>query len=458
METTSNSVKVLIMEMTTILIKNELHFNKLQQLQGFEETAQKLLDAMSMPIPTIFISGLNLFTAQISHYTGLSWVIQHKIWTRVFLPDLHTFPSTVIHACCRYIAQLTWKLNEYGEHAALAEVLKFIVEPIKTSKYHNLHHSKVIEVEAEKNVYEPIAPNLNVLLMIVNGLELHKTSNIVRCMLRENLVNSPMKVIMEVSRDPDVVSLIFRILFGLKLHKVLQPNIKDVSPKDGNEIIIVYYNMINYLVLQKHLIPVALDFVGKSILFWSKAKNIEFERYGRTFEIRNQFMILLLNPLMVHCYEEFSKRNAKVTLERLDLYQNKVVDITTEHIVKIGYLFRTVISARSDRKKLVIETTKQLMTLKGHLSGTQAGIVYQALFYVLRIYVVFEDEGPIPLTTPDDGRLLSLTLEMMTLLLKEHNINWYETLEIIILQMLLTSLIEQNILSIKVSLFSVPTT
>lgn len=455
-ENASTSVKVLILEVATILVKNELHSNKLQQMQGFDEIALKLFDAVRGSIPSIYLSGLKLFTAQISHYTGLSWVIRHKIWTQVFLPDLHTFPKTIVHACCQYIAKLTWKLNEYGEDVAVTEVLKFILEPIENENYIYIYQCKVIDVEADKNVYEPMVPNLQVLLMILNDTELGKPNKVMTFFLtRTNLMKSPFQVMIEVSRDPDIVLLLYHIFIRLKLQMVLEPKIKDACPIDANDIISLYYNTINYVILTKRYIPATLDLFRENILFWSKAKNIQFERYGRTFEIRNQFMMLLLNPLITHCYEEFGKRNDKTALEHLDSYYNQIIAMTTEHIVKVGYTFRAAMMACSNRKRIVIETLKRLMTLKGHLSDAQAGTVYQAVFYVLRVYIAFEDgdKAPVTLTSPDDVKLLSMTLEMMTLLLKEHNINWYETLEIICLQTFLMTLVAQNILSTKVSLF-----
>lgn len=449
---------MLILEMATIVVKNELHFNKLQQMQGFEEITLKLFELVRVSKPTVYISGLKLFTSQISHYTGLSWVIQHKIWTNVFLPDLHTFPKTVVHACCRYIAKLIWKLNEYGEDVAVAEVLQFILEPIETQEYQSIYQCTIIDVGSETKVYESMVPNLQVLIMVLNDTELGKPSKVMAFFLSKiNLLQSPFQVMIEVSRDPDLVLLLYHIYIRLKMQVILEPKFKDAyaSPKWAIEIITLYYNMIHYLMLEKRLLPAALDFFRQNIMFWSKEKNIEFERYGRTFEIRNQFMMLLLNPLIVHCYEEFGKRNDKQTLEHLDLYYNKIVDMTTEHIVKVGYSFKAAMMACSNRKKIVIETTKQLMTLKSHLSSTQAGIVYQALFYVLRSYVTFENRGKVPVTftSPDDVKLVSMTLEMMILLLKEHNINWYETPEIIFLQPFLMTLLAQNILSTTVSIF-----
>lgn len=445
------------MEVATILLKNELHFNKLQQMQGFDEIALNLFDAVRVPISTVYISGLKLFTAEISHYTGLSWVIQHKIWTHVFFPDLHTFPKTVVYACCRYIAKLIWKLNEYGQDAAVAEMLQFILEPIETQRVEIIYKYKVFNVEAETIIYEPMVPNLHVLLMILNDTELEKPNKVMKFFLtRINLKKTPFQVMMEISRDPDLVLLLLHIHIRLKLQEFLEPKFKDTSKKDDvNDIITLYYNCIHYLLHKTRLLPAALDFFRQCILFWSKVKNIEFERYGRTFEMRNQFMMLLLNPLIVHCYEEFNKRNDKTLLEHLDLYYNKVVDMTTEHIVKVGYSFKAAMIACSNRKKLVFETMKQLMMLKGHLSGAQAGIVYQAMFYVMQIYASDQDMGnfPVILTSPDDAKLLSMTMEMMILLLKEHNINWYETFEIICLQRILMNLLAQNILTTTVSLF-----
>lgn len=453
----TNSVKVFILEAATILVKNELHFNKLQQMQGFQEIALKLFQIVRISTQSVYLSGLKLFTAQISHYTGLSWVIQHKIWTHVFLPDLHTFPRTVVHACCRYIAKLTWELNEHGEDAAVTEVLELILEPIDTQNCQTVHNSKLIAIEAGTNIYESMVPNLQVLLMILNDTELGEPNKVLTFFLtRINLMRSPFQVMIELSRDPDVVLLLYHIYIRLKLQVILEPNCKHASPKDAFDIITLYYNLINYLILGKRLIPAALDFFRQNVLFWSKVKNIEFERYERTFEIRSQFMMLLLNPVLVHCYEEFGKRNDKMVLEHLDLYYNRIVDMTTEHIVKVGYSFKAEMMASSNRKKLVIETTKHLMTLKGHLSGTQAGIVYQAMYYVLCIYVRCGESGrsPVALTSPDDMKLLSMVLEMMTLLMKEHNINWYDTLEIICLQTPLMTLLAQQFLSKTVSLLT----
>ncbi|GBP68257.1 hypothetical protein EVAR_48623_1 [Eumeta japonica] len=176
-----------------------------------------------------------------------------------------------------------------------------------------------------------------------------------------------------------------------------------------------------------------------------------FQRYGRKFAIQDQLIAILIVPYLVYISDKYLEDEDY--RKGVDIYTMKLSNIISEQIVKASYSFRDLVE-ESDKKIVAIQATKQIFKLKGHINSEQAGTIYQALFYVLKQHYFTDASGAlittdIKLKSADDIKLISLTLDAIIMLLKDHNINWYESFEIVCLYNCLMNLLKPKLLPSK---------
>lgn len=453
----STQNKIFITETVTILVKNELQFNRLQSL-GLKLCLLKKYMTLNLesqyPSMDLHYAYVNLFTAQLCHTSGLKSVIECETWDNVLCPDMHMKPAHVAKACYEFIYQLVWKLDEFQEEAKLAEVLGFIVQPLKMSAYQTL---TVFDPENEGCISEPVFTPMNILLYIMKDMsQMIKSNYMVSSLKSIYFIQAPLHKVMSGSRDHTVVCLVndisFRLHFAMTAKALARQGKSDSDLI--NEFMAYFLNQLSGLMFEKLMIPAVMDLIVKANIFWSKEGSTlyssTFERNEKKFQIEDQLVTLAVVPLLTYT------SNSYIHADRIaEKYSVKMGTVVCEHIIKSCYMYKTIIETK-DLKKTVIQAVKELFKLKGLLKATQAGIVFQYLFYVLELYLPSEEEDRLieddPFKTLDDVKLLSLVLGCMKMLLLEHNIHWYENIEIISLQKVLLSLLKRMPLPTKVSL------
>lgn len=145
---------------------------------------------------------------------------------------------------------------------------------------------------------------------------------------------------------------------------------------------------------------------------------LTFERNGQIVDYSLQLMIYLIVPQMSFASFERLKSTQSDALE-LKLKIGKAV---TEFIFSSCYLFAKLLEEGGEelKKEVVIYTLKELQRLKGHINESQAGPLFQSLYYLLDKFVLCNgvelvvNENP---AEPEDLRLLSHLLEAMKMLL-----------------------------------------
>ncbi|PZC82241.1 hypothetical protein B5X24_HaOG210797 [Helicoverpa armigera] len=323
----STSVRLFLVEVTSLLFKNELQFIKMQNShvsQGNQGSSIKycILHNLSSNIQSraLHLACIKLATVHLTHCSGVKLLLENRVWRYILYPSIYQVSIPIAKAAYKFVSLLVIELNKYEKEEQLMEVLEYVVEPILTSDYNTV---EVIDLETEKVLVDKSFTTVTVFC--------------------EALKN------------------------GTYPHKL-----------------------------------------------------------GRTQAERDEFMDNVLTNI--------GKK-------------------LTEHLFVAGYAFKPLLES-GNTTEIAILSIRELLSLKGHLNATQAGLYFQGLFHILDIYILSDGSGGLvleenPIKSPNDVRLLSLVLDALRMLLKEHNISWYENVEIVSLQEGLMNLLKQNILETK---------
>lgn len=412
-----------------------------------------------VPSGELHLAFIKLATALVSHCSGMKLLISKKSWERALLPGLHRKPTHVSKAVYEYLSKLVWKLDEYEDETAIYEVLRAILKPIHMSEYQTL---KEFDTEKEKSYSEPVIAPLHALLTILSETSrLINSKCFVPILKHCYFIEAPVPKVLTGTRDPDIIYLIAHINFKYYFANACQTTVKTGRSESDflNEMIVAFVNGITMLMTKKQMISPILEFIVSINIFWakngSKLYPSTFERDGQKYEMEDQFLWHLMLPMITYVTAKIEAPS-----EEIEDYNTKMGKLLTEHITKSGYRYRAMLQ-RNDLKKITIHNMKLVFKMKGLLKAKQAGTLYQGLFYLLQTFIMREDVtntwglrlalNENPLQTSDDVKLLSLTLAAIKMLLTEHNINWYENLEIICIQNGLMDLMKQNTLPVKVS-------
>lgn len=446
-----NAIIIFLTKILTLLTENELRYCKLTKLEEFNVSLSKLnVLYEKITIPTFQLSFVKLLAAQISHNSGTMNIVKQKAWKHILTQNTHHTAVPVANAIYDFIGKLIWKLNEYEEETAVAEVLHFILNPIINSDYYTKNE---IRLENEQLISERLISYLRAILAIFHDTQNYMESNNVIYLLKRNfLLRGHLHYIALVSRDEKILVLTFEIMFRFYFASYRESMI-DNGKSDNDfltEIMTTYINIINYL-LQTNCLQVLLNFIVSCVIFWSEKKSAVpqmFEQNGQKFDICNQLILLLVVPMLTYASD---CKNEKTYLNTFFL---KLTAITTEQMVKTYHQFKEYIETY-DIKKICLQGLNEVFKLKGHLNDAQAGIIYQALYYVLNSHVSMDASGGLivgkSLESAEDFKILSFVLDLMLMLLKEHEINWYENFEIIYFQNTVMNILKQQFLPTKVS-------
>ncbi|XP_063837827.1 uncharacterized protein LOC135086934 isoform X1 [Ostrinia nubilalis] len=444
------AIKTFLVEIVTVLVKNELQYCKLLYLHGFQTMVAKLsLLSEGATTPAYQLAFTKLPTAQIIHSPGIATIVETKAWIHILRPKTHHKPAPVARSIYSFISQLVWKLNTYEEEHALEELLQYILSP-----FMNNHQLTTIEVGNEKEKADQVLSFLHAFLAIFDDIpNLMKPSRVMQLLNRTYIVQGHLHFLSQATRDDDVqiilVECIFRFFVASARDKMMAHG--KTNSDFLNDVLAAYNNIINFLISQR-MVTVLINFTIKCIMYWSKLESVDgisqtFDINGHTFDMRNQLVLLAVVPILTYA-AHYSKKDTFV-----DTFYFKFTAISTEHIVKLYFKYKTLLES-TDIKKNCLLALREAFKLKGYLNVAQAGIVYQSLYYALDCHVATDGSGSLipnrtPLTSVEDTKILSFVFDFMFKLLKEHQINWYDSLEIICYQNTIMNVLHNNILPTK---------
>ncbi|KAF9418518.1 hypothetical protein HW555_004667 [Spodoptera exigua] len=449
----TTSVKIFLFEIVTILFKNELQFAK---IHGSIFTC--ILANLSTKNRGLNLASIKLATVQITHLSGLKLLLEHKVWQYILNDNTHRAPIRIANASYNFITKLILELNEYEMETELSEVLDYIVKPIISSSYHTL---KIIDNETDTILSEKIYSYMYALLNVLKAMEDFPVNHVVQMLRSCFLVERSIFVIWKVTRYPALLKLsndiIFVFYYSSHRHNLFNGKTQEFC----NELVVFHHNSVQRCI-KKREISVLVDYCIKCNIFWSKFEKtykdkisfpLYFERNGIKFLASDQVFVFLVQPLLMCANEIKPGRTQDEKQEFIEKFLTKIGKTLTDHIFTLCYTYKPVIETQ-DLTETAIWTIREMYRLKDHLTQTQAGLYFTALYHMLDIYILLDGAGGLivnnnPIKTPNDMRLLSLVLDAIRMLLKDYNISWYENVEIASLQEGLMNLLKQDILNTK---------
>lgn len=457
----TTSVQVFIVKLLSIGLRNEVHFNRFHQIQGFDKLVKKdKVDMRAMP-PELHLAYIEQAVALTAHYSGVKFVMEQQLCARILRPYTHHRAAPLADCIYDVMARLVWKLNEYDEEALLLEALQTIVQPIIATDY---QAAVSVGKDCERTTADQLISYLNTVAAILGDIErVNQLNYVVPILSRFFLIETKLTAILEETHDAELACLVAEVCLRYYYAASRQAVLRDSGEENRiNEELNQAFNKIVCTLVKKRSVSTILDFICRCHIFWHRVERTgqtgTFEKFGRQFQLQNQFLIMVLVPILVK-----SKANRRLVndaeLEKaIETFTYGLVEYVPDDIIKAAYSMRDLIHATGVLAACVC-SVREVLRLRGHLSRRQAGIVFQTVYYALTDYVMSDGSGDLvlaqnPLRTPEDVLLLSASLDAIKMLIEDHDINWHESLEIVNLQAALMNLIKQNILPTKVSRLS----
>ncbi|XP_063618637.1 uncharacterized protein LOC134791519 [Cydia splendana] len=456
--TASTSVKIFYSKLVSIVLSNEVLFNRFVQMQGFELlVGRSHVEFASADTPTeLGVARAQQSMALVAHYSGVKYVVENKVYQRV-LTSLTQYkpPAETAAVLYEFITKLIWKLSEYEEEEALLEVLKYIVKPLLECSLSTTMETDTLMVQSES-----LLPSLHALVHILGEVEhLAEPNNVVSMLAQVFSIESKLTTALEKSREPELVRLLAEAT--LRYYYAASRQVASLRPDSETRVNQEVHETINKIMgtlINKRSFATVLEFLCQCHAFWHKVERVmaqvAFEKFGK-FILQNHFLLLILMPLYLRQKHGKSLVRDLKMEDATEIFHSDMAMTVPYDMVNTGYDFRDLI-IESTGNNLTLACTyslRELLRLKRLLSRQQACLVFQTLFYALREFVLTDGPDLVllvnPLHTPDDVRFLALILDAIAMLLDEHEINWHESLEIGELQAALVNLIKQNMLPVE---------
>lgn len=455
---TTVSKKIFIMNLLTLVMKNEVQLSKLLHSDAFYILNDMHKNSQNgKSCPYFKLACIRQATAQIQHTEGLHWIVENNIWQLIFNCCYENQPQHITKAAYDFLSFFIYRLNELDNETNLIMVLEYIVRPILKSEYKNIQH---LTAEIEATMIAELKPSIKTLQALFESEWIRKIGKTVSLLITSFIIEPHFYFFLEATRDVDFALLVCNTFFLLIYASVIDLRATQTEIQEEHAIEGVTYNNLIYKLVQKRMTSVVIDFAINTILIWSKFsesyKPTAFMRYGRTFNIDLQLIVIIIVPLLTYTNVVPFVKNEKYD-DGLRNYTLKLSETTSEQLVKGCYMLRNVIE-ETDRGEILIMTLRKLTKLKGKLKNDQASNLFQALFYVLKKHVPTDESGSLVLTESavknnEDERSVTLVIENIKMLLTEHVINWYDSCEVICLYNITMNLLKSKALPRKVRLF-----
>lgn len=401
--------------------------------------------------PSLRVAYMELALALAQHGSGVAWLLQTGTWKEVLGLCNEKQTVFVVRQTYKFAAKFLWRINDTGDEDNVKLVINHIMLPITQIDFIKLESVSSVEEEQILKVVEPMLQML--LLILSESHRIEQTSLIIKNFQQQSVI-SHMYIMFDRMRREDTMFLLARIMFWLVLAKMFssKPFTPDVvyGSQDTMDVRVLVFNTIHQLVLRRSA-TLVLDYCNHCNLIlatvWKDKKLMR-----DNIELQKQFLFLCLVPTLVFvtkCKHRFSE----MTNEGLNELTMKMLNTTCEHMARASYALRDL-TLELGVLSVTLHSVKRLTCLKSHLNDEQANLVFQVLFYVLKQFDPTESdsvEDELMEDSQDKVNVMTYVLDTVLYLVKNYNINWRESLEVMCLYNVVCCLLKRPNLSCKVS-------
>lgn len=454
------SVQVFMTRFLALVSAKELHFTKIFYKRGTQ--ILKLFKEIGSPKinPSLRVAAMEVALSIVKHNSGISWLLETGVWKEILSLCNEKQTVFVVRQTYSFASAFLWRLNDLCDQTNIRVVLAFVLKIFEQYDFLNI---ECLSSEEEDELAKCLDPTLHILLAVVTTENrIDKYSILLDTLVRDLKINTHLYVVFDRMRREESCLLLSKLIFWfvfakIFLNKPAEPGVK-FTYDDFVELSVTYFNVIQFLV-QRRNASLALSFCTACNLICYKVckdkETVIWVTEERKLVLRNQMLFMCLVPLIV--FVRMGKADAN-TDEMLQDYIVRLLNSSCEHTAKAAYSLRSLLE-ELDTMQLIVQSVKKLSCWKNHLHNEQANIVFQALFYILREYDPIDDFGVaknqqgVHHYEDDHDKVLVMTYVMETVLclVKNHNINWHESIEVICLYTVVYNILQRSNLTTKVS-------
>lgn len=459
-ENAHSSVKVFVIRLLAIVSHNEAQFIKIFETKGEKISKEFATLGISKTLASVKVAYLELAHALTAHNSGYKWLIQNGILESIYTVCSKDQTVFVLRQTFKFITELLWKLSDEQDKSRLSDALELILNPIIKSSCFEM--SSLTE-EEENDFIKNIEPALHIIMSALNKTEKVQQKNILVESLFNifHLPNHFCKITNIIHRE-DIMFLLGKLKFQLAFAKMFlnTPIDGKFERNDFLELTVTYFNTLRMYIERRQIVPL-IDYCNICCIIWSenwsRSAGPTFERNGRSFELQSQLLFILLVPVLVYiknnrCYNRLDHDDP------INQYLMKLVNSSCEHTTRAAYSIKHLMY-ECDPLMTTLHCVKRLSCLQNHLNNAGANLIFQALFYVLNEYVPKEEELEQDMENGDydEGSekmsVMIYVVDTIYRLVKNHDINWHESIETICLYNQIHLILNRRNLSCKVNIY-----
>ncbi|CAF4845099.1 unnamed protein product [Pieris macdunnoughi] len=451
------TVKVFLVRLLAFITHNEVNFAKFSAKKG--DDLAKAFDQINSPDmhTSLRVANMEVALALLNHNSGVHWLLETNSWQKILTLCNEKRTVFIVRQTYKFVSTFIWKLKSFGDDANVRHVLSFILKPVIDA---DLVQKQSITSEEEDELCKIYEPMMQMLLTIVSNEKEIKSQNcVMHFLLQEFKIETYCYIMLDRLRREDIWLLTTKFLFWsaigkLFLVKILQPGVK-FEKEDFMELAVTYFNTIHRLI-QRRSPKLLFDYCNACNLIWGRVWNreepIRWDINEKHMEMQKQLLIVSLVPPLV--YVTLGKNQSLDQSEgEVELYINTIMESTCEHAARAAYAVRNMM-IQLDVLQVTLLSVKRLTFLENNLNNEQANIVFQAMFYVIKEFEPFDEEGLLRTDycygdEIDKISIMAYVLDTLLFLIKNYNINWKESLEVICLNAVVYNVLKRPNLSCK---------
>lgn len=455
MESADITVKVFIIRLFSIVSHYELHFERIY-CQDTDKTignAFKEINGTEMK-PSLKVAYLEMAIAALHHGMGVKWLLDSGVWRNILNLCSTNQTVFVVRKTYKFTSKFLWKLNDIGDETNLREVLKVVLNPLLQKDYINI---QIISSEDELEHCEALEPMLHmVLALFEDASRIRHPTLLMTNLIHHYKITSLIYILNDRLRMKKIVLLISKLLFWFVVSKTLliKPMVDGVeySNTDFHEIKAAYYNNITNFITRR-CPTLVLDYCNYCNITWAQIwqgkESPCFENsLGQKLLIQRQLVFIQIVPILVYVFKKGCSGSDSADL-RLQEFVMKLLNYSCEHTARSCYAMRDLM-LELDAQAITLQSVKRLSSLINRLHNDQANMIFQALFYVLRDYDPATDYDELKPgeenyeETQEKVQVMMYVMDMVLLLVKNYEISWKDSIEIISLYTTVYSILKMK--------------
>ncbi|CAH2106084.1 unnamed protein product [Euphydryas editha] len=447
-----NTVKVFLIRILGVFAEVEVHFAKIfykkeeELAKAFSEINSENMDS------SLRVAYMEVALSLANHSSGIYWLLETNAWKEILSLCNEKRTVFIVRQTYKFAALFVWKLMYLGCDANVKAVLSYIIKPLTENDFMRLDS---LSDEEEDVLCKTLEPMFQILFAIISQKNHIKTPNcVVEFMLKDLKIITYCYIVLDRLRRKDVCLLITKFLFWLNIAKIFhsKPMLPSVeyTREDLMDLSVLYFNTIQRLINRRCAKSIfdycnACNLIWASV--WSNTKPAMLEIDGRKVEFQKQLLVICLVPPMVYAC------NGNSYEAKIHDYISKIMNSSCEHTTRTAYALRDLME-QLDIQATTLESVKRLTCLKDHLNNEQANLVFQSLFLILKEYSPIDDDGEWkneenPVDDQEKVLVMTYVLDTVLSLVKNYNINWQESIEVLCLYTVVFNVLKRSNLSCK---------